>query len=438
MGVLLDFETCYRALRTHDARFDGRFFVGVSSTRIYCRPICTVKPPKRENIGFYPSAAAAEAMGYRPCLRCRPELAPGNSSVDSSRRIAHAAATLIEDEAQGEIGLEGISERLGVTDRHLRRVFQSEFGVAPVAFAQTRRLLLAKHLLTDTALSVTDIAFAAGFGSLRRFEALFQERYRLTPKQLRKYPKESPLPDSLAFELSFRPPYDWPAMLRFLGARSIAGVEEVTASSYRRIVSLSQKGWVEITRHKVKSTMRVTVSASLAKVLPGVLARVKHLLDLSCQPLEIAEILGPLAAANPGLRVPGAFDGFEVAARAILGQQVSVAGARTLAGRVAAAFGSPVESPFPALTIAFPSARRVAELDSVELAKLGVMPARARTIVELACAISEGRLRLTPGVDAAQTIEGLKSIRGIGEWTAQYIAMRALAWPDAFPHTDLA
>ena len=443
--MLLDSDTCYRALRARDPRFDGRFFIGVSSTRIYCRPICTVRVPKRENCTFYPSAAAAEAVGYRPCLRCRPELAPGNASVDASHRIAQAAAALIEDETADDAGLEAIAQRLGITDRHLRRVFQSEFGVAPVAFAQTQRLLLAKRLLTDTALSVTDIAYASGFGSMRRFEALFRERYRLTPKQLRRNPKPTAMPDSLAFELSFRPPYDWESMLRFLGARSIAGVEEVTATTYRRIVSPgispttagAPSGWIEVTPHRRKATMRVTVSSSLAKNIPAVLARVKHLFDLSCQPAEIAEALGELAADNRGLRVPGAFDGFEVAVRAVLGQQVTVAGARTLAGRFAAAFGTPVESPFDALTTVFPSAKRIAEAEPDEIARLGILPSRARTIHELARAVADGELRLAPGVDVAAALEKLKALPGIGEWTAQYIAMRALAWPDAFPHTDL-
>ena len=406
--------------------------MGISSTGIYCRPICPARSAKAQNCTFYLSAAAAEAKGYRPCLRCRPELAPGNASVDATHRLAQSAASLIED------GVDGIALRLGVSDRHLRRVFKSEFGVTPVAFAQTQRLLLAKRLLTDTAISVTEVAFAAGFGSIRRFDALFKQRYRLTPLQLRKHPKESALPDSLTFELSYRPPYDWPAIQQFLAARAITGVEEVEAGTYRRIVSLKRHtGWIQVSPSKKKSTLQVIVSASLVRTLPPVLARVKHLFDLSCNPQEIGEVLGRLAAANIGLRVPGAFDGFEIAVRAVLGQQISVAGARTLAGRFVTAFGTPVETPFAALTHAFPASARIATLATGDIASLGIIATRANSIIELAKAIDTGHLRLTPGVDVPQTIEILKAIPGIGEWTAQYIAMRALAWPDAFPHSDL-
>ena len=434
----LDRETCLRALRSRDPRFDGRFFVGVSSTGIYCRPVCTVRPPKPENCTFYISAAAAEANSYRPCMRCRPELAPGNASVDATHRLAQAAAALIEDGLHTEVSLKEIAARLNVTDRHLRRVFQSEFGVPPVSYAQTQRLLLAKRLLTDTTMPVTDVAFAAGFGSLRRFDALFKERYRLTPVQLRKRPKESALPDSLTFELSYRPPYDWPAIQQFLGARAITGVEESSPLTYRRIVSLkTHKGWIQVSPSKKKSTLQVIVSASLAHAIPKVLARVKHLFDLSCNPCVISEALGPLAANNPGQRVPGAFDSFEIAVRAVLGQQISVAGARTLAGRFTATFGTPVETPFEALTTAFPVPATIAVLQTADIASLGIIATRANSIIALAKAIHEGALRLTPGVDVNQTIAMLVALPGIGEWTAQYIAMRALGWPDAFPHTDL-
>src|SRR5512132_1114700 len=251
--MTLDLHTCYRALRARDARFDGRFFVAVSSTRVYCRPVCTVKPPKRENCRFYPSAAAAEVGGYRPCLRCRPELAPGNASVDATTRLAQAAASLIEDRTLDEEGLDAVAARLGITDRHLRRAFGAEFGVSPVEFAQTQRLLLAKRLLTDTSLPATEVAFASGFGSLRRFNALFKQRYRLQPGQLRKHMKldGAASSDALNFELSFRPPYDWAAMSAFLGARAIAGVEAVDGGRYRRSARVAvdgkaHPGWIEV------------------------------------------------------------------------------------------------------------------------------------------------------------------------------------------------
>ena len=440
--MTLDPHTCYRALKARDARFDGRFFVAVSSTRIYCRPVCTVKPPRRENCSFYPSAAAAEAQGYRPCLRCRPELAPGNASVDATSRLAQAAASLMEDCTLDEAGLDSVAAQLGITDRHLRRAFGTEFGVAPVQFAQTQRLLLAKRLLTDTALPVTEVAFASGFGSVRRFNALFKQRYRLQPGQLRRKATASGAADVLKFELSFRPPYDWPVVSAFLGARAIAGVEAVEGGRYRRTARIvvgdsEHRGWIEVGLSQKKPALRVSVSASLAKVLPPVLSRVKALMDLACHPAEVAHALGALAKRHPGLRVPGAFDGFEVAVRAILGQQVSVSAARTVAGRFAAAFGDPIETPFAALATVFPAAATVADLPYGRIALLGMPGARARSVVALARAVADGELVLLPNADIEATLERLRALPGVGEWTAQYIAMRSLAWPDAFPHTDL-
>jgi AraC family transcriptional regulator of adaptative response / DNA-3-methyladenine glycosylase II len=443
--MTLDSSICYRALKARDARFDGRFFVAVSSTRIYCRPICTVKPPKRENCRFFPSAAAAESNGYRPCLRCRPELAPGNSSVDATTRLAQVAASMMEDRTLEKEGLDTIAARLGITDRHLRRAFSAEFGVSPVEFAQTQRLLLAKRLLTDTALPVTEVAFASGFGSVRRFNALFKHRYRLKPSQLRE--RRSGAPDAasidvLNFELSFRPPFDWPAVTAFLGMRSIAGVEAMEDSCYRRTVRIvidgkQHAGWTAVEMSPKKPALRVAVSASLAKALPPVLSRVKALMDLACHPAEVAQVLGALAKRHPGLRVPGAFDGFEIAVRAILGQQVTVAAARTIAGRFAATFGDSIATPFSSLKTLFPTAARVAVLSPGSVARIGMPGARARTVVTLARAVADERIVLMPNADVESTLEGLRALPGVGEWTAQYIAMRALSWPDAFPHTDL-
>jgi len=266
----LDPDRCYRALQAHDARFDGRFFVGVSSTRIYCRPVCAGKPPRPENCTFHPSAAAAEAAGFRPCLRCRPELAPGNSTVDAAARLAHQAASLIEDGAADGTGLEPIAERLGVSDRHLRRVFQSEFGVSPVAFAQTQRLLLAKRLMTDTRLSATEVAMASGFNSLRRFNALFRDRYRLKPMDLRRAGGTRVAVDPFVFELAYRPPLDWEALMGFFAHRCIAGVDEVVDVSYRRTLrfvatGVEHRGWIEARQVTRKRTVRIAVSASLAR-----------------------------------------------------------------------------------------------------------------------------------------------------------------------------
>ena len=437
--MMLDSVTCYRALRARDARFDGRFFVAVSSTRIYCRPVCTVKPPKFENCRFYPSAAAAEVAGYRPCLRCRPELAPGNASIDATTRVAQAAASLIEDRALDADGLVGVASSLGITDRHLRRVFGAEFGVSPVEFAQTQRLLLAKRLLTDTSLPVTEIAFASGFGSLRRFNALFRQRYRLQPGHLRRRGngKAMPVTDALSFELSFRPPYDWPAMRAFLGARAIAGVEMLDDFCYRRTVRVTAEGkdhfgWVEIGLSPKKSG---AACRCLFIARPGASSIACDVSRRSwiCPAIrpKWQSVLGELAQRRPGMRVPGAFDGFEIAVRAIVGQQVTVAAARTIAGRFAAALGDPIETPFETLTTVFPT-RHVWRLsrDSMPLA-------RARTVIALARAVADGDLILTPHADLDATLERLRRLPGVGEWTAQYIAMRALAWPDAFPHTDL-
>lgn len=434
----LDGDSCYQALLAHDPRFDGVFYVGVATTRIYCRTVCPAKTPRRENCTFHPSAAAAEQDGYRPCLRCRPELAPGNARIDSVRRLAAAAANRIED---GELTTKSVAElaaEIGITDRHLRRVIREEFGVSPIQLAQTQRLLLAKRLLTDTDLPVTEVAFAAGFASLRRFNVLFKERYRLNPTGLRKVRPAAAPPDTMSFLLAYRPPLEWDALLDFLAGRASCGVETADAGRYLRTVRVGERqGWLAVSLAAGRSALRVELSAALVPALLPTLARVKRLFDLSAEPRQIAAHLGPLAAAHPGLRVPGAFDGFEMATRAILGQQVSVKAASTLAGRFAAAFGAPVATPFPRLTHLSPTAERVAGADPADLVALGILAGRAHSIVVLARVVAEGGISLEPGGDVEETLTRLRKLPGIGEWTAQYIAMRALAWPDAFPHTDL-
>ena len=441
--MTLDSDNCYRALAAHDARFDGRFFVGVRSTRIYCRPVCTVRLPKRENCRFFRSAAAAEVDGYRPCLRCRPELAPGLASVDAPTRFAQAAVDLIEDGVLERGGIEALASRVGITSRHLRRVFDGEFGVSPIEYAQTQRLLLAKRLLTDTSLPVIDVALASGFGSLRRFNALIRARYRMPPSRLRRDAAPDALPPSMRFELAYRPPYDWDAIVAFLGARAIVGVECVDAHGYQRTLAVTHRGgrssgWVSIAHAPRRHALVVDVSASLARAVPAVLARVRHAFDLGCDPEPIAARLGALALARPGLRVPGAFDGFELAVRAVIGQQVSVAGARTLLGRIVAAFGIDAGASLrsgPAR--AFPSPQALAERSPAELRGVGLTSARARTLHELAAAVAAGRIDLTAGADVERTRAALEAIRGIGAWTSGYVAMRALGWPDAFLDNDL-
>ena len=439
--MMLDVTSCYRALTTHDARFDGRFFVGVSSTRIYCRPVCTVRTPRRENCRFFPSAAAAEVHGYRPCLRCRPELAPGHASVDATARLGQAAVDLIENGALDEGGLEGLASRLGVTSRHLRRVFAEQFGVAPIDYAQTQRLLLAKHLLTDTSLPVTEIALASGFQSLRRFNALFKSRYRMAPSRLRKDAAPQALPDTLKFELAFRPPYAFDALLEFLRARAIDGVETVTAHGYRRSLAIATRGvthvgTLDVRRSPRKNAVSVGISASFARVVPQLLSRVKHAFDLGCDPSQVAACLGPLAETHPGLRVPGAFDGFELAVRAVIGQQITVRAARTLLGRFVASLGTPLDEPFDGVSMLFPTAERVAACAVNDIAGLGMPSSRARTLLAVASSVAHGDLDLAPGGDVESTIAKLQTIPGIGSWTAHYIAMRALRWPDAFLAND--
>jgi len=299
--------------------------------------------------------------------------------------------------------------------------------------------------LTDTQLSVTQVAYASGFGSLRRFNALFKQRYRLNPANLRARAQTTSLDsqfDAMAFTLAFRPPYDWPSLLAFLGARTICGVEEVGEGVYRRALRVERgravsSGWIEVSFAEGAPALRVLVSGSLLSVISSVLARVEHVMDLAADPQEIAAVLGPIAARRPGLRVPGAFDGFEVAVRAVIGQQISVKGARTIAGRFAEAFGTQIATPFAGVSTLFPRARDVADVNPDRIAALGIIGARARTIVSLARAIARGELDLHPRSDVPATLRALQAIPGIGEWTAQYIVMRAVGWPDAFPHSDL-
>ena len=431
-------DTCYHAMLAHDTRFDGLFFVGVRTTGIYCRPICTARTPHQDNCRFYRSAAAAERAGHRPCLRCRPELAPGNARIYALDRLASDIAGHIEDGALTDSTVTQLAARVGISARHLRRVVESGFGVSPIELAQTQRLLLAKRLLTDTRLPITEIAFASGFASVRRFNALFKARYRLNPSDLRRLRPASMPAETLICELAYRPPLDWEALRNFLVSRASGGVECVDGERYARTARIGKHtGWLAAGPHPDKPLLRVEVSVSLAPVLLPTLARVKRLFDLNADPQQIAERLGTLAAKHPGLRVPCAFDGFEMAVRAILGQQISVKAATTLAGRFAASFGEPIATPFPLLTHLAPTPQCVAGLDVEQLTALGIVTARAKSILALARAVADGSITLQPGANVESTLARLIALPGIGEWTAQYIAMRALAWPDAFPHTDL-
>jgi AraC family transcriptional regulator of adaptative response / DNA-3-methyladenine glycosylase II len=454
VAVDINSDICVRAVLARDRRFDGQFFVAITSTRIYCRPICPARPAKRDNMRFYSSAAAAEGAGYRPCLRCRPERAPGPAPVDAVSRLVGAAMAGIEEHALSSASVADLAASLGVSDRHLRRVTEAELGVSPIELAQTQRLLLAKRLLDETRLSQTEIAFASGFGSLRRFNALFKSRYGLAPRDLRRGASASSAAspgaaEAFSCQLEFRPPFAWASLLAYLRRRAIPGVEMVDATHYRRSVSIDGKqGWIGVSLHEHRGQQRggalkVDMSASLTPVIGAVIARVKQLCDLGAVPdavsglLERDPLLGSVVRRIPGLRVPGAFDGFELAVRAILGQQVSVKGATTLAGRWARTFGTPLATPYPEITLVAPTAQRMASVSTHEISALGIVGARARAVSALTQALLERRVVLTFAPDVEQQIDALLRLPGIGPWTAQYIAMRALHWPDAFPSGDL-
>lgn len=438
----LEPDLCHRVLTARDPRFDGLFFVGVTSTRIYCRPICPARTPGRDRCRFFPSASAAEQAGFRPCLRCRPELAPGSAPVDAVGRTARLAASRIGTGAMDEEGgLEALAGEMGVSSRHLRRVLRQELGVSPVELAQTHRLLLAKQLLTETAMPIIDVAFASGFSSVRRFNALFLARYRLTPRDIRRSRGREIAGGEIRLTLAYRPPLAWDSMLQFLGDRAVAGVEAVVGRSYLRTVAIGEaRGWLKVEPDATRHALRVELPTSLAPALPRVLGRLRHLFDLDARPDVIDDHLGRddrLRGTVAGLRVPGAFDGFELAARAVLGQQVSVRAATTLAGRFASAFGEPIETPFPQLDRLGPSPARVAEATSGELTALGLVAARAECLRALAKAARDRLVSLEPGPDPVACMERLTEIPGVGPWTAAYIGMRGLRWPDAFPHADL-
>jgi AraC family transcriptional regulator, regulatory protein of adaptative response / DNA-3-methyladenine glycosylase II len=445
--MTLDPTSCYRALAARDARFDGVFFVGVMTTKIYCRPVCRARLPKADRCRFYPSAAAAEGAGFRPCLRCRPEKAPGRSIVDATGRLAGNAAARIAAGALNSGSMEDLATALHTSSRQLRRAVKREYGATPIELAQTHRLLLAKRLLTDSELSMSEVAFASGFSSVRRFNALFRSRYRLSPTDLRRGRRvqEGQVLEAFRLALDYRPPFDWDALLGFLAGRAIPGVEVVRERRYARTVAIDeQRGWIAVgPAASGRPTLWVEVSISLAPVLMPLLARVRDLFDLDAEPETIAAhltsdpILAPHVSRRPGLRVPGAIDGFELALRAVLGQQVSVRGASTLAGRFAEWFGEPAEVGVRGLNRYPPTADRIAAAGPDRIASLGLPRSRAECIARLAAVAAQGALRLEPGVDVDETIRRLEALPGVGPWTAQYIAMRALHWPDAFPHSDL-
>jgi AraC family transcriptional regulator, regulatory protein of adaptative response / DNA-3-methyladenine glycosylase II len=441
----------YRALAARDARFDGVFFIGVTSTSIYCRPICPARTPRAANCRFFDSPQEAEQRGFRPCLRCRPELAPGSAPIDDAQRVARLIVQRLEDgHLDGNAGLEDIADQFELSSRQVRRIVQKELGVAPIQLLLTRRLLLAKQLLTETRLPVTEVAFASGFSSLRRFNDAFTRRYRMPPTRLRRSATDGAVTSeggTSTLQLAFRPPYDWDGVLSFLSARALTGVEHVTPQAYARTVHLGKaKGWIRVTRSPVHDRLLVELPNSLMPVLPAVLSRVRALFDLDARPDVIAMHLAQDARltaavnANPGLRVPGAFNGFELGLRAILGQQVTVKAATTISCRLVDAFGEPVVTPFPELNRLTPTPSRIATARVPQIARHGIVAARCASLIALAKAHESNQLSLDGGVhhDPDESIRRLTELPGVGPWTAHYIAMRALRWPDAFPKEDIA
>jgi AraC family transcriptional regulator of adaptative response / DNA-3-methyladenine glycosylase II len=447
-----DRRRLYQALAARDPRFDGIFFVGVTSTGIYCRPICPVRTPKAANCRFFDTAQETEQAGFRPCLRCRPELAPGSAPVDDSQRIAQLIVQRLEEgKLDAQAGLEDIADQFELSSRQIRRIVQKELGVPPIQLLLTRRLLLAKQLLTETTLPVTEIAFASGFSSLRRFNDAFSTRYRMPPTRLRKKATEGAeaIADSTSstLQLSYRPPYDWEGVLAFLAARSLKGIEWVTAESYARTVRLGDaKGWIRVKQSRKKHALMLAFTHTLTPALPALLSRVRALFDLNARPDMISkhlardERLARAVKRNPGMRVPGAFNGFELGLRAILGQQITVKAATTIACRFVEAFGEQIVTPFAELNRLTPAAERVAAASIDDIARLGIVAARARSIIALAKVQGSGSLSLDGGAhhNPDDSIKRLTELPGIGQWTAQYIAMRALRWPDAFPKEDIA
>jgi len=442
----LDPSICYAALRARDPRFDGVFFVGVRTTGVYCRPICPARLPRSDRCEFFSVAALAEQAGYRACFRCRPELAPGNAVVDARSRLASAALRQIDAGVLNQGSLELLGQSLGVTSRHLRRVVEGELGVPLIAIAQTRRLALAKQLLQDTRLPVTEVAFASGFKSVRRFNAAFHDRFARSPSSLRRASSKGQGEEGVCLRLDFRPPLDWEHLLRFLAGRAIVGVEHVDLQrgEYHRTVRLgAQQGWVAVSLLPGRHALRARISGSLVPRLMEVTSRLRALFDLDARPdvvrahLEADPMLRPLLEQRPGLRVPGAFEGFELAIRAVLGQQVSVRAATTLCGRLVRRFGEEAADAPQPLHTHFPSAARLASASVQEIRELGLPETRAQTILALSRAIHDGRVDLGAGADPEVVVSALQELPGIGPWTAHYLALRALRWPSAFPAGDL-
>ncbi len=444
----LDGNTCYRALETRDPRFDGRFFTAVKSTGIYCRPICPAATPKRKNCTFMPSAAAAHEAGYRPCLRCRPEASPGTPAWGGTSATVSRALGLIAEGALDESSVDDLATRLGMGERHLRRLFVKHLGAAPMAVAQTQRILFAKKLINETDLPMTEVALSAGFSSIRRFNDALLKTYGRSPRELRRADAWSGKPASSAemrLKLPYRPPFSWTGLLCFLAPRAIPRVEFVGGDFYQRTLEIENTtGLIDVRAVEGADHLLATIRLSRAVPLIRLVERLRRLFDLGADPVVVSRHLGrdsrlkKAVRRSPGLRVPGAWDGFELAVRAILGQQISVKGATTLAGRLVAKYGREIQLPEiggeDAPQMLFPRPEALADND---LGGIGLTGARVKAIRALAAAVASGELDISASTSLEESVARLRNLDGIGDWTAQYIAMRALGEPDAFPASDL-
>lgn len=437
-----------RARLARDARFDGQFYVGVSSTGIYCRPICPANAPKSENVSFFPSAAAAGEAGFRPCLRCRPECAPGTPAWSGTSTTVRRGLRLISNGALDNGNIENLADRLGVTSRHLRRLFTKHLGASPLAVAHTQRLHFAKRLIDETTLPMSHVSSAAGYGSIRRFNDAFRKTYGRSPRELRRVGEEAGISGRsamLTVRLPYRRPFNWSAILDFFAARATPGVEVVNGDTYfRTITSDDDHGVVQISPDKRDGYLSLTLHCVNTNALFEIVQTAREVFDLDAPISEIRATLGKdqvlkaMLRKNPGFRVPGAWDGFEVTIRAILGQQISVKAATTIAGRIAHKYGERLDLPGTSidsgLSHIFPTAER---LRRARLSNIGLVRSRAETIRRVSAAVVNGDLNFDVAQEPEQFCEILQSIKGVGDWTAQYVAMRALKNPDAFPGSDL-
>ena len=440
----IDAEVCYRAVKSRDPRFDGVFYTGVTSTGIYCRPSCPALTPRRHNVTFHRTAAAAQSAGFRACKRCLPDATPGSPEWDVAADVAGRAMRLIADGVVERDGVTGLAQRMGYTTRHLDRVLVAELGAGPLALARARRAQTARVLIETTTMPFADVAFAAGFASIRQFNDTVREVYAASPTQLRGRTSRSSAAGHLELRLAVRAPFDGADLLSFLAARTVAGVEAAGPGWYARTLALPHRhGRVRLelpddpgTRH-----VRCRLEVDDLRDVPAAVERCRRLVDADCDPVAVADALGedpvlaPLVHARPGLRVPGHVDGHEVAVRAVLGQQVSVAGAATVAARLAEQYGEPLPGTDEAgLTRLFPT---VGVLAGVDPAGLPMPRARGRALVGLCEALASGEIALDRGADRADVRERLLELPGIGPWTADYIALRALGHPDVFLPSDV-